>query len=259
MANQSVILCIGTTNDLHVKVVEAQLKDIDNAVKFIVFNPLSRDHYIDITLGSNSQLNCAISVGEQRIYSECIRAVWYRWQPEKFSSGDSMHDVMAKDFVLEEWRNVILSLKALMPHAIWMNSLQNIEQINSKAFQLRLALECGLQIPLSKITNDAASVHSLFVSQPARRIISKPLIPLFMPPDKRVRSREISQQFAVACSPRISTFPGVFQELVTRRSDLCIAVVGENVFAARVCSVLPSIPRPPAATSSVPRSPSTAT
>jgi hypothetical protein len=232
-AKQNVILCVGTNYDPHINAVEAKAKLMANDLKFVLFNPLRNDHYIDITLENNRPFSCVITVGDEQVSSDCIRTVWYRWKPEKFYTGDSMYDALAKDFALEEWKNVIQSLAGFVSDVVWMNPLLNIEQIRSKALQLRLAQECGLKIPMSKITNDAASVQSLF-SKPAVRIVSKPLTSLLIPPNERIRPKEISRQYTMASSSRISIFPGIFQEMVTNSKDICVVIVGDAIFASRV-------------------------
>jgi len=235
MAERNIILCVGSRQDPHVNAVQSYLRDINSELKLILFNPLCTNHYIDITIGNDSLYSCVITTGEQRTCAESVRAVWYRWKPKKFSAGDSVDDAfIAKDFALEEWKNVMQSTEVFIPRALWMNRLRSVEQIQSKAFQLRLAQGCGLKIPLTKITNDSASVQSLFAASPPVRVISKPLTPLFIPPTKRVRPREISLEYVIAASSTISIFPGIFQELIERDVDLCVVVVKDVVVAARV-------------------------
>lgn len=227
---RNVILCIGSNYDPHINAVETKVKQLNSDLKFVLFNPLRNDHYIDISLENNKPYSCVITTGDEQVSSNCVQSVWYRWKPEKFYVGDSMYDTLTKDFALEEWKNVILSLAGFVSEAVWMNPLLNIEQIKSKVLQLRLAQECGLKIPLSKITNDAASVQGLF-SKPTLRIVSKPLTALLIPPNRRIRPKEISKPHAVASSSRISIFPGIFQELIPNGNDIYVLIVGDSIFA----------------------------
>lgn len=238
MAERNIILCVGSRRDPHVNEVQAYLRGINSDLKLILFNPLCVNHYIDITVTSSSS-SCVITTGDHQTMAESVRAVWYLWHPRKFSDGDSLDGAfIAKDFALEEWSNVMQSLQVFLPRAIWMNKFKSVQQIKSKAFQLHLAQACGLKIPLTKITNDPASVQSLFACRgteaPAVRLVSKPLTPLFIPPTQRVRPREISLEYATDASSTISIFPGIFQELIERNVDLCVIVVDDKVFSARV-------------------------
>ncbi|XP_031561719.1 uncharacterized protein LOC116297599 [Actinia tenebrosa] len=229
---RNVTLCIGSHHDPHINAVETKVKLLANDLKFVLFNPLRNDHYIDISLENNKPYSCVITTGDEQVSSNRVQSVWYRWKPEKFYDGDSMYDTLTKDFALEEWKNVILSLAEFVSEAVWINPLLNIEQIKSKAFQLRLAQECGLKIPLSKITNDAASVQSLF-SKPTLRVVSKPLTPLLIPPNKRIRPKEISKEYAMASFSRISVFPGIFQEMIPNGNNIRVVIVGDVIFATR--------------------------
>lgn len=237
MADRNIILCVGSRKDPHVNEVQAYLRGINSDLKLILFNPLCVNHFVDITVDNNSSSSCVLTTGEHRTMADSVRAVWYRWFPRKFSSGDAVDNAfIAKDFALEEWKSVMQSVDVFLPRALWMNKLKNVQQISSKVFQLHLAQACGLKIPLTKITNDAVSVNSLFTAgrHTPDRVVSKPLTPLFIPPTKRVRPREITSSYLIEASPTISIFPGIFQELIESDVDLRVVVVKDKVFSARI-------------------------
>lgn len=144
--------------------------------------------------------------------------------------------LIAKDFVLKEWRSVVRSLEAFLPHAEWLNTVAVTELLNSKPFQLQLAQKVGLTVPKTTITNNPEAVKELFDKVENGRVIFKSLTPLFLPPDKLLYTTEIAREFPSHSHNSIAQSPAIYQELVERRSDLRITVVGREVFVARIAS-----------------------
>ena len=68
------------------------------------------------------------------------------------------------------------------------------------------------------------------------RVIFKSLTPLFLPPDRLLYTTEITREFPSHSHDSIAQSPAIYQELVERRSDLRITVVGCEVFVARIAS-----------------------
>ena len=144
--------------------------------------------------------------------------------------------LIAKDFVLKEWRSVVRSLEAFLPHAQWLNTVAVTELLNSKPFQLQLAQKVGLTVPKTTITNNPGAVKELFDKVENGRVIFKSLTPLFLPPDRLLYTTEITREFPSHSHDSIAQSPAIYQELVERRSDLRITVVGCEVFVARIAS-----------------------
>ena len=67
-------------------------------------------------------------------------------------------------------------------------------------------------------------------------MIFKSLTPLFLPPNKLLYTTEITREFPSRSQSSIAQCPAIFQELVERKSDLRITVVGGEVFVARIAS-----------------------
>ena len=103
--------------------------------------------------------------------------------------------LIAKDFVLKEWKSVVRSLEAFLPHAQWLNTVAVTELLNSKPFQLQLAQKVGLTVPKTTITNKPEAVKELFDKVENGRVIFKSLTPLFLPPDKLLYTTEITREF----------------------------------------------------------------
>ncbi|XP_073252135.1 uncharacterized protein [Porites lutea] len=234
----TIILCIGSAEDPHIQEVEKNVKLLDNEARIVLFNPLCGGHFIEITVDSSCELSssCLIVVDGERIPAESIKSVWYRWKPAVLSADEDLQGLIAKDFVLKEWRSVVRSLEAFLPHAQWLNTVAVTELLNSKPFQLQLAQKVGLTVPKTTITNNPEAVKELFDKVENGRVIFKSLTPLFLPPDKLLYTTEITREFPSHSHNSIAQSPAIYQELVERRSDLRITVVGCEVFVARIAS-----------------------
>ena len=131
---------------------------------------------------------------------------------------------------------MIRLLESYLSHARWVNPLDAMQMANCKPHQLRLAQEVGLTVPKTAITNNPAAVEKLFDDADNGRVIFKTLNRLFIDPDTMVYTTEIRKEFPSASRDRITRCPAIYQELVERKSDLRITVVGSKVFAARIAS-----------------------
>ena len=236
MANT--ILCIGSAEDPHIQEVDKHVKAMDSEARVVLFNPLCGSHFIEISAGNLSEQSpsCTIVVDGERITAESIRSVWYRWKPAVLSADEDLQGLIAKDFALKEWKSVIRSLASYLPHTRWLNPLAASELMNCKPHQLKLAQQVGLTVPQTTITNNPAAVEKIFEQVDHGRVIFKSLTPLFVPPDKLLYTTEITKEFPSVSQSSITQCPAIYQELVERRSDLRITVVGREVFVVRIAS-----------------------
>ena len=236
MANT--ILCIGSAEDPHIQVVGKHVKELDSEARLVLFNPLCGSHFIEITAGNLSELSpsCTIVVDGERITAESIKSVWYRWKPAVLSADENLQGLIAKDFALKEWKSVIRSLASYLPDARWLNPLAASELLNCKPHQLKLAQQVGMTVPRTTITNNPTAVGKIFEQVDHGRVIFKSLTPLFVPPDKLLYTTEITKEFPSNSRASITQCPAIYQELVERKSDLRIMVVGRAVFVARISS-----------------------
>lgn len=238
MANT--ILCIGSAEDPHIQEVDKHVKAMDSKARVVLFNPLCGSHFIEITTGNHRSdelcSSCTVVVDGERIAADSIRSVWYRWKPAVLSADEDLQGLIAKDFALKEWKSVIRSLASFLPDARWLNPLATSELLNCKPHQLRLAQQVGLTVPQTTITNNPIAVGKLFEQVAHGPVIFKSLTPLFVPPNKLLYTTEITKEFPSVSRASVTRCPAIYQELVERKSDLRITVVGRAVFVARIAS-----------------------
>ena len=131
---------------------------------------------------------------------------------------------------------MIRSLESYVSHARWLNPLDVLDMAECKPHQLLLAQQVGLTVPKTAITNNPEAVEKLFDEGENGRAISKTLTRLFIEPNNAAYTTEIQKDFPSASGASITQCPAIYQELVERRSDLRITVVGRKVFPVRIAS-----------------------
>jgi glutathione synthase/RimK-type ligase-like ATP-grasp enzyme len=176
---------------------------------------------------------------ERNLFSELIgaaefRSIWYRRmrvpaRPEGMDEG-------VYDFCLRESRNALLG-GILGRSCRWMSRPDAIWKAEFKPFQLEIAAELGLSIPNTLISNVPDSVLAFFDSCHGQ-MIAKP-----------VRGGHIVQNgveyavYTTKVSPKdvedledVSLSPSIYQELVPKRFDIRVTVVGRKIFAVAIDS-----------------------
>lgn len=168
----------------------------------------------------------------ERALSIDIRSIWYRRfrvpaRPESMDPG-------IYDFCVRESRNALLG-GVLGRSCRWMSRPDAIWRAEFKPYQLEVAATIGLTFPKTLISNIPNAVRSFF-GECEGQMIAKP-----------VRSGHIVQEgvdhavYTTRIAPEdlhelqdASLSPTIYQELVPKRFDLRVTVVGRKVFAAAI-------------------------
>jgi glutathione synthase/RimK-type ligase-like ATP-grasp enzyme len=173
-----------------------------------------------------------IEIEGRVIELDAIRSVWYR-HTEPFAVPQRV-SAEEKRFADKENSSAFWGLLRLGDW-FWVNHPDRIPAASSKPLQLRVARELGLEIPKTLITNDPAAVQAFF-EECRGTMIYKAFNSGF----------DLSRGKGCFCSPvtvehlrklhLIRKSAGMFQELVPKRFDLRITVIGSRVFAAEIHS-----------------------
>jgi hypothetical protein len=164
--------------------------------------------------------------------SETFPVVWYRPKPILLGELPGESASVEERFCIQEWRAIIRSLDIFLKNSKWMNPIWGSQIASSKAYQLQLASELGLQIPQTIITNDAAAALKLFQSE---RVIYKTLSSFFTA-KQAIYTNEIRYEDVVSQHEAIAMAPGIFQNYINKKYELRITVVGQRLFVVRINS-----------------------
>lgn len=191
--------------------------------------PLQSSFSINVgETGANGHLvigGAVVDIGE-------IRSVWNR-HPAPFGLASSL-TADERRFAQSESRSAFVGLTQVM-EAFWVNHPDKNRIAESKVLQLKRAAAIGLEVPATLISNDARDVRRFFEAC-GGMVAHKVFNSGFFSSDGKVSftvplTREHLKQL-----DRIRHSPGIFQELVSKRSDIRITVIGRRVYATEIHS-----------------------
>ncbi len=159
--------------------------------------------------------------------------IWYRRlrspaKPEEMDSG-------VYEFCLQENRAALMG-RILGSSARWMSHPAAVWQSEHKLLQLSLAMQVGLAIPRTVITNDPSAVRTAFLDFGS--MVVKPVktghvtyrgqeLAIFT-------SRLLREHLDELESAKLS--PAIYQELIPKRYDIRATIVGKRIISAAIDS-----------------------
>jgi len=174
----------------------------------------------------------AVSSGRQLELGD-VRSVWYRrpLPPDPSAWGTPERARWA----ISEARETLDGLWRTLD-AFWVNHPDRNRIAGSKLHQLRLAGRIGFRVPATLVSNNAAEVRDFAARHAAMGIVCKPL------GEGRLDLSEgerlfFTSRFDLTQEDDLSDLgpePYLFQELVPKRYDLRVTVIGDDVFAVRI-------------------------
>lgn len=173
-----------------------------------------------------------LRVGKRRIALEDVRSVW-SWHPAPFTIPS---DLIAEErrFAEAEARAILAALTHQL-RCLWVNHPDATRAASCKALQLRTAHDLGLRIPATLMSNDPGDVLD-FISRCRTRVVYKAF-------SSGLAKTTGEASFTTPVDPEhvekldlIRNAPGIFQELIPKKFDLRITVIGRRVFATEIHS-----------------------
>lgn len=217
---------------------ENQVLSVCEAIRKRGFTPLiferyRRDHFISYFI-SNAQIKARAHI-EGKSYSldyETFPSVWSRIKPIVASEIPGETSELAEKFCVYEWKPALSSLDTFLSKSFWINNSISNSKISQKPHQLSLAIESGLYIPNTVITNNYLDVLPLFEEG---RVVYKTLSS-FYTQGEAIYTNEVSEALITKSAENITTAPGIYQTLIEKSHELRVMVVGENIFTVRINS-----------------------
>jgi glutathione synthase/RimK-type ligase-like ATP-grasp enzyme len=122
---------------------------------------------------------------------------------------------------------------------VWLNPVESRDRARQKPLQLAVARSVGFRIPETLISNDPAEIRAFWREQNSQ-IIYKPLAPAFW------LNRNSGKRYVLLTSKlsaesleddqTLQVCPGIYQNLVAKRSELRVVVFGSQCIAVRIHS-----------------------
>lgn len=196
----------------------------------------------DFPLNANIALNFGdkgfegiLKLQGKQISHHQIKSVWFR-RPVNSTISPQIKDPAAEEFVINESRETLEGLWKNLS-CFWVSEPTNLRIAESKPYQLKRAVELGLSIPETLITNSEQEARA-FYEKHSKSIIYKPLYhsrinredSLGLIYTNRVEAEQ-EKKFA-----NVHFAPSLFQPYIQKKLEIRAIVVGEQVFSVELHS-----------------------
>ncbi len=231
----SILMITDPGGDGHIYPVLTELGRRGNEVQ--IFNPAAFPLSALITVESSSVGSRAVIAWEgQEIDLSTVGSVWYR-RPGNLNLPEELTPKEA-EWLRGESSALINGIYA-NTDALWVSEPHNIRRAELKLLQLRLARELGFRIPEYIVTNDPDRARSFVAAHPDGVIIKGLWMPMIVTEDQAgmlythlVTPEDLEHLDSVRYGPTY------LQALVRKKRDIRVTVIGDELFAAGIDSML---------------------
>lgn len=229
------ILILTEANDIHAVAVAQALEQKGADVTLWATSDFPTIADESVHFDARGRRSIRIRGVDLRLDNPSFETVWRR-RPAYAVDRDSLHPA-DWDFASGEcgmFRRSLLHL--ISPDAFWVNPIHGAALAGSKMLQHEAAVKVGFRTPETLFTNSPEEIRRFL----ARRqdIIYKPFAgggwqnenSRFLPYTAIVREGDLISDEVLRQTP------GIFQELVSKKHELRVTVIGRHILAARVLS-----------------------
>lgn len=163
-----------------------------------------------------------------------LASILYR-RPTPFELDPALSPA-SHQFASAEARMAIGGLLRAAP-CLWVNHPEKIVSADYKPWQLQLARDCGLEIPASLITNDPGAVFDFFEAcrgQLIYKTLSGGMIMSESGEALSIYTNQVTIDDLRRESERVRQTACLFQQLVPKKVELRITIIGTHIFAAEI-------------------------
>lgn len=187
--------------------------------------------------GEQGTWNGTLNLPKGRLMLDEIRSVWWRRpEPSILPKGLSVDE---QAFARRETEEALTGLWESIS-CYWMSFPSNIRRASNKIEQLQHAASLGFRIPRTLVTNDPDEIQA-FYEICGGQIIYKPLAGFYLPSRNSGEAPRLLRTSLIT-SNHLKNFEGVrqapclFQELIPKRMELRVTIVGDEIFTAEIHS-----------------------
>lgn len=231
----TVLILTNSEDDLHVVPVIERLER--GSRKFFRFDSdrfAGGEQSVHIYQGADGMAFTITNAGAI-LESHEVRSVWYR-RPTLLNLG-FISDIAQRQQTEAEINGFLEGMYSLLNDAFWLSNPAAIRQAQSKIFQLSLVQSMGFATPKTLVTNNPEEFW-VFWKECSGNIVYKTLKQPYFDYENYsfvVPTTKIGEEH-LANIELIKFTPALFQELLEKRYEVRVTVVGEKVFAVTIDS-----------------------
>lgn len=227
------VLVLTQQLDAHADLVIAELNRRE--VPVVRFDTADFPQRATLVARNTQGLWKGILVTENRSFElEQIVSILYR-RPTPFELDPTLSP-SGQQFASAEARMAIGGLLR-SANCTWINHPEKIVSADYKPWQLQVASDCGLEVPVSLITNEPAAVFDFFEhcqGQLIYKTLSGGLIMSESGEAVSIYTNRVTLDDLRMEGERVRSTACFFQELIPKKVELRITIVGTHVFSAEI-------------------------
>jgi glutathione synthase/RimK-type ligase-like ATP-grasp enzyme len=228
------VLILGSSTDIESDLVGVELfrRGIDYVRLNVEDIPLALG--VSYSVGRHSVAQHQIKLGPTIVDLSDISVVWLR--NFEFSPTDFFYNSLNAEFIRQHWNDAIQILHNGLS-CEWISSPGSIYRASNRMTQLEFASNIGFNVPATLITNDPDRARSFYYEH-GEDVILKPLHHHSI----EIQDKLYSIYVHAVSNDDLTKFgdlqyaPCIFQEKLSKRSEIRVTVVGEQVFAVQIDS-----------------------
>ena len=220
-----IVMIVSSPGDVHAQAVMEALSDSGVDIELLDLSEFPTRISLSMEFENSKHRFCLHRTGCAKLDLLTISAAWWR-RPQPFRFPAALTETAHRRFALSEAATAFAGLYQSMD-AFWVNDPRRDSAAQHKPWQLALAQQIGLEIPVTLMTSDPEEARDFWMRF-EDCIIYKPFLslPEAWRETRRLRAEEIP------LSQSVRTTPVIFQRYVDAIADVRATIVGDDIFAA---------------------------
>jgi len=230
------VLILANKDDAHALAVNKHLAEMKVDADFLRYEHFTHPHNrLIFQFGADSP-KCSLQRSDEQIDLQQYFSVWFR-RPGRITS-QKFPEPWMETMVLQETNEACIGVFNSI-QCLWVNNPLANNRSGHKLDQLNMAMQVGMTIPETLVTNDPQAARD-FYEKCDGQVIYKMLsessnqsVPLF---EGSAISTLPVRQADLKYMDQVRFAPHFFQKQIQKASDIRVTVVGKKVFAVRIYS-----------------------
>jgi glutathione synthase/RimK-type ligase-like ATP-grasp enzyme len=225
------ILVVSSVIDEHSSAVLRELDRMDAASYLLDLSRFPQNTRLSMRFDSKTSPEFVLhSLEDRPLRFAEVAVVWWR-RPQPFDLHPSIGHPAHRTFAYNESHNAFAGLWQVVD-AFWVNHPSHDEVAALKGYQLSIAREVGLEIPVTLISTDPDSVRAFVDQRGPQNTVYKS----FSATEQVWRETRVLRPDEVEKLENVVYAPVIFQEYIPASVDLRVTIVGDEVFPAAIHS-----------------------
>ncbi len=227
------IIILSQQGDPHTMAVKNAVESESANHEVIIFERYRNDHFIDICSDNNFIPQIRTGNSWVNLNSDDISGIFWRIKPYYPGEVAGSNASWSEIFCASEWKHSLHGFYYLTRNFNWINDVEANLRMSYKPAQLKLAQDCGLNIPPTKITNYQPGLLSFY--NRVENMIYKP-VNSASTGSKPIFTSVVKYQNLLVAEESIAMAPGIFQKNIEKDHELRVTIVNQKIFVAKINS-----------------------